>query len=127
MVDGSLAAKVIVAALLGAFASESVARQTCDGARAEARRHLAQAEESRDWVELWRGLDDREAAAELGFFEDHLRHAEKALDDADCTALESGEILGPRLRHEAVWLERTRRVLGRPAPFADASLKRPGR
>lgn len=70
------------------------------------------AEEHRGWVELWMGLDDREARLELSLFIARIRHVAQGLAGDPCLDRLDDDILRSRIRHEQAWFERKARLLG---------------
>lgn len=74
--------------------------------RSEIQRDLDRAEEHRGWVELWAGLDDREARLELSLFVDRMRKVAATLAGDPCLGKPDEDVLRARVRHELAWSER---------------------
>lgn len=91
-------AALVLSATGGAKACEALAAH-----RAEIEHHLALAEDHRGWVELWSGLDDREARLELAYFSDRLRSVVALMGGDPCQGDVEQEILSARVRHELAW------------------------
>jgi hypothetical protein len=104
--------QVLTAAALVLSAPGSA--RACDALaahRAEIEHHLALAEDHRGWVELWSGLDDREARLELAYFSDRLRRVIALVRGDPCRNDIEQEILAARVRHELAWSQRKEGLL----------------
>lgn len=108
----SICFQVLTAAALVLSASGSAwACDTLAAHRAEIEHHLALAEDHRGWVELWSGLDDREARLELAYFSDRLRRVGALVRGDPCGNDIEQEILSARVRHELAWSRRKEDLL----------------
>ena len=110
--DTRASAPLGVALLLCLSCAGVLACEPVPSRRAEIRHDLERAEEHRGWVELWTGLDDREARLELSLFRDRMRKIAATLADNPCLGGLDEDILRSRVRHELAWSERKGSLLG---------------
>ena len=102
----------VVALVLCLSCAHALACEPVPSRRAEVQHDLELAEEHRGWVELWTGLDDREARLELSLFRERMRKIAATLADDPCLGSVEEDILRARVRHELAWSERKGNLLG---------------